>query len=40
MAAHSVVSELTPVAYNLSKMGVMRLMECVANDHGKEGVQA
>ncbi|KAG9199096.1 hypothetical protein G6514_009014 [Epicoccum nigrum] len=40
MAAHSVVSELTPVAYNLSKMAVMRLMECVANDHGKVGVQA
>ncbi|KAF9693440.1 hypothetical protein EKO04_008667 [Ascochyta lentis] len=40
MAAHSVVSELTPVAYNMSKMAVMRLMECVANDHGKEGVQA
>jgi NAD(P)-dependent dehydrogenase (short-subunit alcohol dehydrogenase family) len=40
MAAHSVVSELTPVAYNMSKMGVMRLMECVANDHGKEGVCA
>ncbi|KZM21545.1 oxidoreductase [Ascochyta rabiei] len=40
MAAHSVVSELTPVAYNMSKMGVMRLMECVANDHGREGVQA
>lgn len=40
MAAHSVVSELTPVAYNLSKMGVMRLMECVANDYRKEGVQA
>lgn len=39
MAAHSVVSELTPIAYNLSKMGVMRLMECVANDHGGEGVQ-
>lgn len=38
MAAHSVVSELTPVAYNMSKMGVMRLMECVANDHGREGV--
>ena len=40
MAAHSVVSELTPIAYNMSKMGVMRLMECVANDHGREGVQA
>jgi NAD(P)-dependent dehydrogenase (short-subunit alcohol dehydrogenase family) len=40
MAAHSVVSELTPVAYNMSKMGVMRLMECVANDHRKDGVQA
>ena len=40
MAAHSVVSELTPVAYNLGKMGVMRLMECVANDHGGNGVQA
>jgi NAD(P)-dependent dehydrogenase (short-subunit alcohol dehydrogenase family) len=40
MAAHSVVSELTPIAYNLGKMGVMRLMECVANDHGKSGVQA
>ena len=40
MAAHSVVSELTPVAYNMSKMAVMRLMECVANDHGMEGVQA
>ena len=40
MAAHSVVSQLTPIAYNMSKSGVMRLMECVANDHGKEGVQA
>ncbi len=40
MAAHSVVSELTPVAYNVSKMGVMRLMECVANDHGDQGIQA
>ena len=40
MAAHSVVSELTPVAYNLSKMGVMRLMECVSSDHGKDGVLA
>jgi NAD(P)-dependent dehydrogenase (short-subunit alcohol dehydrogenase family) len=40
MAAHSVVSELTPIAYNVSKASVMRLMECVANDHGKEGVQA
>ncbi|KAL1591641.1 hypothetical protein SLS60_011639 [Paraconiothyrium brasiliense] len=40
MAAHSVVSELTPIAYNVSKAAGMRLMECVANDHGKEGVQA
>lgn len=40
MAAHSVVSELTPIAYNVSKAGVMRLMECVANDHGGEGVLA
>lgn len=40
MAAHSVVSELTPVAYNMSKMAVMRLMESVANDHGAQGVQA
>jgi NAD(P)-dependent dehydrogenase (short-subunit alcohol dehydrogenase family) len=40
MASHSVISELTPIAYNLGKMGVMRLMECVANDHGKSGVQA
>ncbi|KAF3003173.1 hypothetical protein E8E13_009225 [Curvularia kusanoi] len=40
MAAHSVVSELTPIAYNMSKMAVMRLMECVANDHGKSGIQA
>ncbi|KAJ8117685.1 hypothetical protein OPT61_g1173 [Boeremia exigua] len=40
MAAHSVVSKLTPIAYNISKMSVMRLMECVANDHGDEGVQA
>lgn len=40
MAAHSVVSGLTPIAYNVSKAGVMRLMECVANDHGKDGVQA
>lgn len=39
MAAHSVVSELTPVAYNLSKMAVMRLMECISNDHSTEGVQ-
>ncbi|OAG12367.1 NAD(P)-binding protein [Paraphaeosphaeria sporulosa] len=40
MAAHSVVSDLTPIAYNVSKAAVMRLMECVANDHRKEGVQA
>ncbi|KAJ4991200.1 short chain dehydrogenase reductase [Stagonosporopsis vannaccii] len=40
MAAHSVTSQLTPIAYNMSKMAVMRLMECVANDHEKEGVQA
>lgn len=40
MAAHSTVSELTPIAYNVSKMAVMRLMECVANDHEKAGVQA
>ncbi|KAF2449210.1 NAD(P)-binding protein [Karstenula rhodostoma CBS 690.94] len=40
MAAHSAVSDLTPIAYNLSKAAVMRLMECVANDHGEEGVQA
>lgn len=40
MAAHSVVSDLTPIAYNVSKASVMRLMECIANDHGKDGVQA
>lgn len=40
MAAHSVVSKLTPIAYNMSKMAVMRLMECIQNDHGEEGVQA
>ncbi|KAF1974017.1 NAD(P)-binding protein [Bimuria novae-zelandiae CBS 107.79] len=40
MVACSVSSQLTPVAYNVSKMAVMQLMECVAIDHGADGVQA
>jgi NAD(P)-dependent dehydrogenase (short-subunit alcohol dehydrogenase family) len=40
LAAHSVDSAFTPVAYNVSKIACCRLMEHVANDHGVEGIQA
>lgn len=40
LAAHSFTSEMTPIAYNVSKLGCSRLIEHIANDHGKQGVQA
>jgi NAD(P)-dependent dehydrogenase (short-subunit alcohol dehydrogenase family) len=40
MAGHSYKSDLTPIAYNVSKIACNRLIEHVANDHGKEGVCA
>jgi NAD(P)-dependent dehydrogenase (short-subunit alcohol dehydrogenase family) len=38
LAAHSVDSSLCPVSYNVSKCGVNRLVEHIANDHS--GIQA
>jgi NAD(P)-dependent dehydrogenase (short-subunit alcohol dehydrogenase family) len=40
LAAHSVDSSLCPIAYNVSKFSLNRLVEHIANDHGGEGVQA
>ncbi|KAF2729305.1 NAD(P)-binding protein [Polyplosphaeria fusca] len=41
LAAHSVDSAITPIAYNVSKMACNRLVEHVDSDHrGKDGVHA
>ncbi|KAJ4364165.1 hypothetical protein N0V83_009620 [Neocucurbitaria cava] len=40
LASHSVNSQMTPIAYNVSKIACNRLIEHVANDHGGKGVQA
>lgn len=40
LASHSVDSQMTPIAYNVSKIACNRLIEHVANDHGGKGVQA
>ena len=40
IAAHSVESSFCPVTYNVSKMASNRLIEHIANDHGKDGIQA
>jgi len=39
-ACHCVSSSIIPVAYAVSKLAVNRLVEHIALDHGKEGVQA
>ncbi|KAF2029511.1 NAD(P)-binding protein [Setomelanomma holmii] len=38
LAAHSMDSALTPIAYNVSKIACNRLIEHIANDHGKDGI--
>ncbi|KAK5691475.1 hypothetical protein LTR97_011468 [Elasticomyces elasticus] len=40
LAGHTSSSDLTPVAYNLSKIGNNRMVQHIHNDHKKEGVQA
>lgn len=40
IAAHMRDSAVTPFAYNLSKMGMNRLVEHIAVDHGAQGIQA
>lgn len=41
IASHLSHSSLTPVSYNLSKMGMNRLVEHIHRDHGeRDGVQA
>ena len=37
-AAHSFKSDLTPICYSLSKLGVIRLMESVHEAHSGEGI--
>jgi NAD(P)-dependent dehydrogenase (short-subunit alcohol dehydrogenase family) len=38
VAAHFTHSELTPIAYNISKQAVCDLVEHMENDHGKDGL--
>ncbi|KAF2014021.1 NAD(P)-binding protein [Aaosphaeria arxii CBS 175.79] len=40
LAAHSPSSLLCPVAYNISKFAVTRLVEHIASDHARDGIQA
>ena len=40
LAAHFTHSDLTPIAYNTSKLAACGLMEHMANDHGKDGLLA
>jgi NAD(P)-dependent dehydrogenase (short-subunit alcohol dehydrogenase family) len=40
LASHLTESHFTPVAYNVSKVGVNRMVEHMQNDHGKQGLQA
>lgn len=40
VAAHFPASELTPIAYNTSKVAVNRLVEHLKNDYGHEGLLA
>ena len=40
LAAHFTHSNLTPIAYNTSKLAACGLMEHMANDHGKDGLLA
>ena len=40
LAAHFPHSSLTPIAYNTSKISVCRLVEHMANDHGRQGILA
>lgn len=40
IAAHMRDSAVTPFAYNLSKLGMNRMVEHIAADHREEGIQA
>jgi NAD(P)-dependent dehydrogenase (short-subunit alcohol dehydrogenase family) len=40
LAAHSISSWATPIAYNVSKIACNRLVEHLANDHGAQGLHA
>jgi NAD(P)-dependent dehydrogenase (short-subunit alcohol dehydrogenase family) len=40
LASHLTESHFTPVAYNVSKVAVNRMVEHMQNDHGKQGLQA
>ncbi|KAF2638789.1 NAD(P)-binding protein [Massarina eburnea CBS 473.64] len=40
LAAHSTDSSFVPIAYNVSKLACNRLIEHIANDHGKDGIHA
>lgn len=37
IASHLKDSSLTPIAYNLSKIAINRMVECIKNDHGEDG---
>ena len=40
IAAHMKDSGVTPFSYNLSKIGMVRMVEHMAADHAGEGIQA
>ncbi|KAK5075046.1 hypothetical protein LTS08_001871 [Lithohypha guttulata] len=40
LAGHFPVSTFTPIAYNVSKIAVNRLIECMANDHAADSLLA
>ncbi|TKA82740.1 hypothetical protein B0A55_01086 [Friedmanniomyces simplex] len=40
LAAHTSSSDLTPIAYNLNKIGNNRMVQHIHHDHKREGVQA
>lgn len=40
MAAHNTQSGFCPIAYNISKLAICRLIEHIHNDHGENGVRA
>lgn len=37
IASHMKDSSFTPIAYNLSKIAINRMIECIKNDHGEDG---
>ena len=40
LASQFATSEFTPIAYNVSKIAMNRLVESMVNDHGEDGLQA